>query len=124
MGDNESVGAEPDALDVVVQLLAAVLESRSYQIPRRGTAPQPMLTVAQAAALLGTSRTTIIRKADAGELPCVVVSRGPKKKMRRFPKALIEDLAVRAGSHSETDLRAFATTWLGSADGPRDNAQS
>ncbi len=56
-----------------------------------------MLTVGQAAALMGTSRTTVIRKADAGELPCVIVSRGSRQKMRRFPRALIEDLAARGG---------------------------
>src|ERR1022692_3654276 len=88
---------DTEALDVVVQLLAAFLESRNHQTARQGTAPQHMLTVAQTAALLGTSRATIIRKADAGELPCVVVSRGKKQKMRRFPQALIEDLALCAG---------------------------
>ena len=72
----------------------------------------------------GTSRTTIIRKADAGELPCIVVSCGHRQKMRRFPQALIEDIALRAGGPSETDLREFAATWLGSAGGPpRDNAE-
>jgi len=77
-----------------------------------------MLTVAQTAALLGASRTTVIRKADAGELPCVVVSRGHRKKMRRFPQALIEDLALYAGGPSETDLRELATEWLGSVGCP------
>ena len=95
---------DSDPLDVVLQLLAALLESHNQQATRRDTAPQPMLTVAQAASLLGISRTTIIRKAEAGELPCVVVSRGHKKKMRRFPQSLIEDLALRAGGASETDL--------------------
>ena len=84
-----------------------------------------MLTVAQTAALLGTSRATIIRKADAGELPCVVVSRGHKQKMRRFPQALIEDLALCAGGPSETDLQEFAAKWLGSARGhPHDNTDT
>lgn len=77
-----------------------------------------MLTVAQTAELLGTSRTTIIRKADAGELPCIVVSRGRKQKMRRFPKALIEELALRAGGAYETDLRELATQWLESVGVP------
>ena len=84
----------------------------------RGELAQPMLTVAQTAALLGASRTTVIRKADAGELPCVVVSRGHRKKMRRFPQALIEDLALYAGGPSETDLRELATEWLGSVGCP------
>jgi excisionase family DNA binding protein len=49
--------------------------------------PSGMLSVSQAAALLGVSRMTVIRKADAGELPCVVVSRGTRQKLRRFPPA-------------------------------------
>ncbi len=109
---------DSDPLDVVVQLLAALLQSRDPPDLRRSTGPQPMLTVAQTAALLGTSRTTIIRQADAGELPCVVVSHGYKKKMRRFPKALIEDLALRAGGTSGSDLRDIAAIWLGSAGSP------
>ena len=63
---------------------------------------------------MGASRATIIRKADAGELPCVIVSRGKRKKMRRFPQALIEDLALRAGGNLHTDLKQYAASWLAS----------
>ena len=52
-----------------------------------------MLTVAQTAHLLGISRMTVIRKAEAGELPCIVMMGGGRKKLRRFPRHLIEDLA-------------------------------
>jgi hypothetical protein len=109
--DNDGLSGSA-TLDVLVQLLAAILESRSPGAASRNTAPQPMLTVAQTAAILGASRTTIIRKADAGELPCVIVSRGQKQKMRRFPKSLIYDLALRAGGLAETDLRQLTTHWL------------
>jgi excisionase family DNA binding protein len=77
-----------------------------------------MLTVAQAAALLGTSRTTIIRMADAGELPCVVMSQGKRKKMRRFPQSLVEGLALRAGGSVQTELRQYSADWLASVTDP------
>jgi hypothetical protein len=110
---HEGVQEDSDSVEAVVQLLVALLQSRQ-PYARQDHEPQPMLTVAQTAALLGTSRATIIRKADAGELPCVVVSRGTKQKMRRFPQALIEDLACLAGCSSETDLAQFAGQWLAS----------
>jgi excisionase family DNA binding protein len=112
-GSNGS-GAASNPIEVVIQLLAAVLDSRSAALPAQSKGPEPMLTVGQAAALLGTSRATIIRKADAGELPCVVVSRGNRKKMRRFPQALIEDLALRAGGSMNTDLKQYTASWLAS----------
>jgi hypothetical protein len=43
---------------------------------------------------------TAIRKADAGELPCVVMSRGTRPKTRRFPRAAIEELAAVAERRS------------------------
>jgi hypothetical protein len=62
---------------------------------------------------------TVIRKADAGELPCVVVSRGAHQKLRRFPRAMIEYLAARGGSGVEADLKDCAARWLASvADRP------
>jgi helix-turn-helix protein len=56
--------------------------------------PGPRLSGAQTAHLLGISRMTVIRKADTGELPCVVVNRGKQRKMRRFPRQFIEDMAL------------------------------
>jgi len=72
----------------------------------------PMLTVQQTAALLGMSRMTVIRKADAGELPCVVVSRGTRQKMRRFPRAAIEELAGSGGGGAQVDLPEYTASWL------------
>lgn len=101
----------PEPIEIVIQLLAAVLESHAQPVARESQS-RPMLTVAQTAALLGTSRSTVIRKADAGELPCVVVSHGARKKMRRFPQALIEVLAFHAGGGAQTDLGQYAAAWL------------
>ncbi len=79
-----------------------------------------MLSVAQTAALLGISRMTVIRKADTGELPCVVVSRGTHQKLRRFPRAMIEYLV--AGGGADTDLKDCAARWLASVASRRGTA--
>jgi excisionase family DNA binding protein len=85
-----------------------------------------MLTVAQTAAILGVSRMTVIRKADSGELPCVVISRGKRKTMRRFPKAFVKELALRAAP-GRPELKDVAADWLSSIangdDQPEQSAQ-
>jgi excisionase family DNA binding protein len=69
-----------------------------------------MLTVAETAALLGISRMTVIRKADAGELPCLIVIAGPRKKTRRFPRRFVEDLVQAKGR--SLSLAGLAAIWL------------
>jgi excisionase family DNA binding protein len=76
-----------------------------------------MLTVAQTATLLGISRMTVIRKADAGELPCVVINRGTRQKMRRFPRAAIEQLAAGGITNGQADLKEYTTRWLADVAG-------
>ena len=44
-------------------------------------------------------------------LPCVVVSRGERQKMCRFPRLLIEELASRGSG----GLGELSTRWLSSA---------
>lgn len=105
-------GAVPiEMVMAVTRAVIAVLTWQAGAVRDQAESPSAMLTVSQAAALLGTSRATVIRKADAGELPCLVVSRGPRQKMRRFPRALIEDLAARGGLGAETDLSDYAARW-------------
>jgi hypothetical protein len=58
------------------------------------------------------SRMTVIRKADTGELPCVVVSRGTRQKMRRFPRAAIEESAANGGSGAQVELIDYTARWL------------
>jgi excisionase family DNA binding protein len=106
--DRDITSYEPTEL--VNQLIAAVLATRSAHRSTRNDGPQPMLTVAQTATALGVSRMTVIRKADSGELPCVVVSRGQRQKLRRFPRLLIEELASRGAG----GLGELTTHWLGS----------
>jgi excisionase family DNA binding protein len=88
-------GAAPivPPIDSLIQLLSAALAVQLRTASAQDDSPEPMLTVAQTAHLLGISRMTVIRKAEAGELPCVVMTSGGRKKMRRFPRQFIEDLA-------------------------------
>lgn len=101
--------AMSEAMQTLVQLLAVILSASRASLAsdsRRG--PGPMLTVAQTATLLGVSRMTVTRKADSGELPCVIMRRGNQKKMRRFPRALIEDLASHAARVGDEELQEYA----------------
>ncbi len=106
--------ATPEALEAVVQLLMTLLAPQPTPAAGQDAGPSPMLTVKQTAALMGMSRMTVIRKADAGELPCVVVSRGTRQKMRRFPRAPIEELAARGGTNAQADLKEYTAQWLAS----------
>jgi excisionase family DNA binding protein len=101
-----------EALETFARIIAALLASLPGQNPPHRTGPLPMLTVQQTAALLGMSRTTVIRKADAGELPCVVMCRGSRQKMRRFPRTAIEDLAAHGSGGTQSDLTEYTKRWL------------
>ena len=61
---------------------------------------------------MGISRMTVIRKADAGELPCIVINRGTRQKMRRFPRAAIEQLAAGGIASGQADLKEYTACWL------------
>jgi excisionase family DNA binding protein len=105
----------PSVLEAVVRIATAALAARPSDPTPRQAAPSPMLTVNQTAELMGMSRMTVIRKADAGELPCVVISSGARQKMRRFPRAAIEELAALGGSSPQIDLADYTARWLASA---------
>ena len=107
----------PEALEAVVRVLITLLAPLATPAAAQNAGPSPMLTVKQTAALMGMSRMTVIRKADAGELPCVVISRGTRQKMRRFPRAPIEELATRGGANAEADLKEYTAQWLASIAG-------
>ncbi len=104
----------PEALEAVVRVLITLLATLATPAAAQNAGPSPMLTVKQTAALMGMSRMTVIRKADAGELPCVVISRGTRQKMRRFPRAPIEELAKRGGAGAQADLKEYTAQWLAS----------
>jgi len=104
----------PEVLEAVVRVVLDVLAPRPSPVDEQNAGPSPMLTVKQTAVLMGMSRMTVIRKADAGELPCVVVSRGKRQKMRRFPRVPIEELAARGGTSAQADLKEYTAHWLAS----------
>ncbi len=111
-------GVPPDVLEAVVRAVAAALAPQpAAELQRADAGPSPMLTVKQVAALLGLSRMTVIRKADAGELPCVVICRGARQKLRRFPRAAVEELAARGGASGRVDLKEYTAQWLASVAG-------
>jgi len=99
-------------LQAFAGVVTTLLASLSARPPVRPCGAMPMLTVQQTAALLGMSRMTVIRKADAGQLPCVVVSRGTRQKMRRFPRAAIEELATNGGGGAQVELTEYTAGWL------------
>jgi predicted DNA-binding transcriptional regulator AlpA len=99
----QPTGQSPPA-DAIVQLLASIIASQIKLPAEPHNEPGSMLTVTQTAALLGVSRMTIIRKANAGDLPCIVVTRGSRNTIRRFPRKFIEDLAAGLGSNHITRL--------------------
>lgn len=113
-GRRDDTGAA-ELAEAFARVAMVMLATRHADPPARAERPSPMLTVSQAAALMGLSRTTVIRKADAGELPCVIVSRGTRKTMRRFPRAAIEELVAHGGSAAQVDLREYTTRWLAEA---------
>lgn len=102
-----------EILAEVLQALIMQLSARPADDSQSAANSTSMLNVSQAAALLGISRMTVTRKADTGELPCVVVSRGTHQKLRRFPRAMIEYLATHGGA-PETDLKDHTARWLAS----------
>ncbi len=70
---------------------------------------------------------TVTRLCDSGRLPCVVVARGGRQKLRRVPRAFIDAVAAEAlAAGGEVDLAEFASAWLvrhrgagaGAADAP------
>jgi excisionase family DNA binding protein len=94
----EESTADAESMESLIRLLSAAIAMRFRANAALDSHPAPMLTVAQAADLLRVSRMTVIRKADAGELPCVVINSGKRKKLRRFPRQFIEDLALGVAS--------------------------
>jgi Helix-turn-helix domain len=110
---------ESEVLEAAVRAVVAALTPRPSPAALQETSPGPMQTVAQTATLLGISRMTVIRKADGGALPCVVINRGTRQKMRRFPRAAIEQLAAGEIDNGQADLKDYTTRWLADVAGRR-----
>lgn len=82
-------------------------ESRITRQRRTGTMPDhPLMTVSQAAAMLGCSSMTIRRRIDARQFPAVKI--GCKALV---PRAFIEALVDAAGAGQTVVVEEFVRTW-------------
>lgn len=104
----------PGVLEAVIRVLAGALTTG-------GTAPapsadpavdKPLLDLEETAGLLGVSRMTVARMADEGRLPSVVIRRGRVQKIRRIPRAFLEQIVADACAGAEVDLEEFTAAWL------------
>lgn len=87
--------------------------------PPRAGEGESLVDLKEAARLLGVSRMTVTRLCDTGRLPCVVVARGGRQKLRRVPRAFIDAVASEAlAAGGEVDLAEFASAWLARHGGP------
>lgn len=111
---------------VVVKLAQAMAEGLAragtrdlITVPPRDGDGEPLVDLKEAARLLGVSRMTVTRLCDNGRLPCVVVARGGRQKLRRVPRAFIDAVAAEAlAAGGEVDLAEFASAWLARHGGP------
>jgi len=81
--------------------------------PPNASYGEPLVDLKEAARLLRVSRMTVTRLCESGRLPCVVVARGGRQKLRRVPRAFIDAVAAHAlAAGGEVDLADFASAWL------------
>lgn len=121
------IGPDSPATDVIAAILRAIAVMLARPPAAGGQAapaPPAMLTVAQTAALLRVSRMTVIRKADCGELPCLIVNREPRQKLRRFLRALIEDLVAGGVFGPAAELKDCTAQWLAEIAARRADART
>jgi len=104
----------PGGLDALTRALASVLAA-SAAPPEQTPGPaddSQLLDVRQAAKLLQVSRSTVIRLADEGRLPAIVVRTGKVQKTRRIPRAFVERMIADAASGASVDMDAYVAAWL------------
>jgi excisionase family DNA binding protein len=85
-------------------------------VPNETENSADFLTTAQLAQRLGVSRETVRRLAIAGTLPHMVVCRGARKTIRRFPRRFADEFA--ASGLETADLAAFAAAWRARVTAP------
>jgi len=104
----------PGVLEAVTRALADILAA-AVAPPGQAThsaGDTPLIDVEQTAELLGVSRMTVIRMADAGQLPAIVVRRGKVQKIRRIPRAFVERMIADAAAGAQVDIDTYTATWL------------
>ncbi len=104
----------PGVLEAVTRALADILAAAVAPTgPATGSAVDtPLIDVEQTAELLRVSRMTVIRMADAGQLPAIIVRRGKVQKIRRIPRAFVERMIADAAAGAQVDIDTYAATWL------------
>ncbi|MGN6174691.1 MAG: helix-turn-helix domain-containing protein [Streptosporangiaceae bacterium] len=112
-------------LEVVIWALAVALASVGTQ-PTQPADPaggRPLLDLEETAELLGVSRMTVARMADEGRLPSVVIRRGQVQKIRRIPRAFVDQMIADACAGAQVDMEEYAAAWLaGDAQAAGDGA--
>jgi excisionase family DNA binding protein len=120
------VVAVPGVLEAVIRALAAALASGSAQPapPGEPADGKLLLDLEETAELLGVSRMTVARMADEGRLPSVVIRRGRVQKIRRIPRAFVDEMIADACAGAQVDMEEYATVWLAEhAEAPGDAAE-
>jgi|GEM_PF-2085196 len=104
----------PGVLEAFTRALASILAAAEAPPGRAGGPADetPLIDVEQTAELLRVSRMTVIRMADAGQLPAIVVRRGKVQKIRRIPRAFVERVIADAAAGAQVDMDTYAATWL------------
>ncbi len=101
-------------LEAVTRALVGILAA-AHAPPGQAAGPAgdtPLLDVEQTADLLRVSRMTVIRMADQGQLPAIVVRRGKVQKIRRIPRAFVERMIADAAAGTQVDMDKYAAAWL------------
>jgi len=93
---------------MIAVLAGAAAESRRA----RDADSRPLLDLDETAKLLGVSRMTVVRLADEGQIPSIVVRRGKVHKIRRIPRAFIEQMVSEAALGAQIDVADDAEAWL------------
>ena len=70
-----------------------------------------LLAPQQVADLFGTSRNTVDRMVEDGELPCIVLRAGNRQRMVRVPKAFVLQLLRDLNGGARISLRDYADRW-------------
>lgn len=115
----------PGVLDAVTRALAGILAAAVTPPgqPAGLAGDTPLLDVEQTAVLLRVSRMTVIRMADAGLLPAIVVRRGKVQKIRRIPRAFVERMIADASAGAQVDIDTYAAAWLAEHARNRNHAE-
>ncbi len=94
----------------LVGVLAAANAAAGQSADPAGDAQ--LIDVEETAELLRVSRMTVIRMADEGLLPAIVVRRGKVQKIRRIPRAFVERMIADAAAGARVDMDQHAAAWL------------